>query len=52
MEFQNLGTSTVRQLAAFMEEQSATLTSEIEHLRPILHLLAGFGMRTPGPQRN
>ena len=50
MEFQNLGTSKVRQLAEFMQEQSATLTSETEHLSPILRLLARLRhacMRSP-----
>ena len=44
MEFQNLGTPRVRQLATFMNQQSATRTSEAEHLSPILRLLASFGM--------
>jgi len=43
MEFQNLGTSRVQQLAEFIEEQSATLTFETEHLSPMRRLLASFG---------
>jgi acylphosphatase len=44
MEFQNLSTLRVRQLAEFMNDQSGTLTSETKHLSPILRLLANFGM--------
>jgi acylphosphatase len=44
MEFQNLGALRVRQLAKFMNQQSAALTSETERLSPILRLLASFGM--------
>ena len=44
MEFQDLGSLRVRQLAKFMNQQSATLKSETKHLSPILRLLASFGM--------
>lgn len=44
MEFQNLGSLRVRQLAKFMNQQSATLIAETEPVSPILRLLASFGM--------
>jgi acylphosphatase len=45
MEFENLGVFRVQQLAHFVNKQSVTLRLDFKRLRPVLRLLASFGMQ-------
>jgi hypothetical protein len=45
MEFENLGVLRVQQLAHFVNKQSVTLRLDFKRLRPVLRLLASFGMQ-------
>jgi hypothetical protein len=45
MEFENLGVLRVQQLAHFVNKQSVTLRLDFKRLKPVLRLLASFGMQ-------